>query len=391
MTDDRRFHLIACALCLSSVSALACGEEPTEQPESLRLVLADAAIANDDAGATDDAGSAPSGASDALYVGELTGDSIKRFDATTGASLGAYVASGAGGLAGPRGLLSDGTGRLLVASQSSAVGTPGAVLAYDAATGAFTAPAIPTTDPHAPYNPQAIVSRGGRLIVADLGEPSYVLDGGLAPNPTPARISVYDSQGAWERDLPIPDFDETCEGTVCTQWAPRAIVFGPDGAIYASLMHYKTNTDTTTLPGRVIRITDRGVVSTFVDANVCGCGIARPQGLVFGPDDRLYVTSYRLTAADSDKILIFDGASGVFLDQIELSAAGATARSYATGLVFGPEGRLFVSTTGTNILSSTIRAYDIGSKQFEPFVPAGAVFNPSFLIFGRSNPATLSY
>src|SRR4029077_15196338 len=69
-----------------------------------------------------------------LYVGSLNSNEILRYDAATGAFLGAFVTAGSGGLNGPTvdGLIFRPDGRFYVASRNS-----DNVLRYDAATGAY--------------------------------------------------------------------------------------------------------------------------------------------------------------------------------------------------------------------------------------------------------------
>jgi hypothetical protein len=121
----------------------------------------------------------------------------------------------------------------------------------------------------------------------------------------------------------------------------------------------------------------------------------RPEGLVFGPDGNLYITSFRSDSNDTDKILIFDGKTGDLLDQIVLSEVGQP-RAFAQALLFGPSGRLFVPITGGD--SSTVgsvRRYNVKNKAFNLFIPpasaGGQLQEPWFLTFGDTNPGTLAY
>jgi hypothetical protein len=98
-------------------------------------------------------------APDSLYVGDNatnghSGDnSVQRFDALTGASLGTFVA-GSDSLKGVRGIIFDGNGHMLVANQNVGRGKPGEIMRYDAQTGAFQGELVPFQDPHAPFAPR---------------------------------------------------------------------------------------------------------------------------------------------------------------------------------------------------------------------------------------------
>ncbi len=98
----------------------------------------------------------------------------------------------------------------------------------------------------------------------------------------------------------------------------------------------------------------------------------RPSGLVFGPDGRLYVTSFRANASDNDKILIYSGPT--LVDQIDLDTVGG-ARTYAQALLFGPNGKLFVPITNTG----EVRLYDVTTKTYDSFVLAGRAGTPLVL------------
>ncbi|MFZ1684732.1 MAG: thrombospondin type 3 repeat-containing protein, partial [Candidatus Zixiibacteriota bacterium] len=67
-----------------------------------------------------------------LYVNSTGNNAVYKFNPTTGALIGIFVASGAGGLNGPRGMVFISNGNLLVCSYST-----GQVLEYNGTTGAF--------------------------------------------------------------------------------------------------------------------------------------------------------------------------------------------------------------------------------------------------------------
>src|SRR5713101_7931762 len=76
-------------------------------------------------------------------------------------------------------------------------------------------------------------------------------------------------------------------------------------------------------------------------------GLARSQGLAFGPDGNLYVSSQ-----ESQSVLRFDGKTGAVLGAFVPAGSGGLA--LPMGLVFGPDGSLYVCSFGT----SSILRYD---------------------------------
>jgi hypothetical protein len=92
---------------------------------------------------------------DVLYIGDDGDNTIKRFDPHTGA-LDVSQGPGISGLAGPRGLVVDG-GLLLVVNQNVNLDISGEVLRYSAATLQFQDRLIPSTDNHAPFDPDGLV------------------------------------------------------------------------------------------------------------------------------------------------------------------------------------------------------------------------------------------
>src|SRR6185437_16284265 len=80
---------------------------------------------------------------DSLYVGDGADSTVKQFDAQTpNKYLGLLVKPKEGGLLGPRCLLVQ-SGRLIVSNQNVGLASPGDILRYDLATGAFTGALVP--------------------------------------------------------------------------------------------------------------------------------------------------------------------------------------------------------------------------------------------------------
>ncbi|MBX3222990.1 MAG: hypothetical protein KF795_20935 [Labilithrix sp.] len=332
---------------------------------------------------------------DSLYVGTQD-DTVKRFNAKTGAFESVFVTPGSGGLLGPRGLVFGRNENLLVVNQNVDTLINGEILKYERKTGAFLGAVVSKSDRDAAFSPRGMVLKDRRLYVASMGDPDYVLEGNPAPNPRPARVAVFkEGGGEWLGDIAYGDFDMKCVGAVCTQWSPRALVFGPDGALYVTLMKFASNENPNLAPGRILKISEYGTSKIFVDGDDCGgCGLARPEGLAFGPNGKLYVTSFRKDPlTDNDKILVFNGKTGAYEDKIDLDVAGAP-RAFSQAILFGPRGKLFVSILGNGPDTGSVRRYDVRSKTYDVFVPAapvGPLVGAWYMTFGKTDPATLAY
>src|SRR5262245_3353175 len=113
-------------------------------------------------------------------------------------------------------------------------------------------------------------------------------------------------------------------------FAPRGIVAGPGGVIHVADMGNFDNAH----PGRVARYDLSG--NFLGNLNTTGFGASfNPRGLVFGPDGYLYVSSVgNLAAGDrnSGYVLRFDPATGTFVNVVASHAQGLHRPE---GIVFG--------------------------------------------------------
>ncbi|MCO6060107.1 hypothetical protein NG726_26030 [Pseudomonas sp. MOB-449] len=320
---------------------------------------------------------------DVLYIGDAADNTVKRFDAETGAFLDgdldptnnpdAFVRSRSGGLVGPRGLFVDGE-HLVVSNQNVNLKSAGSILRYNRDTGVFLGAWVPSSNKNAPFAPLGII-RGAdpdkRLYVA-----SIVSSNGLRSR---GEVLNYSQTGIFLGSFKTPGFPES-------EFHPRGIVFGPDGLLYVSVRSLKPDG----LGGHVLRFTADGRFLGVFITDQGGVGrLNRPEGVVFGPDGRLYITSFRANAGDTDSIRIYDQV-GAFVDKINLYEVGQD-RAFAQALLFGPQGRLFVPITNTG----EVRSYDVTSKLYAVFVhPAsngGPLREPWYLTFGATAPTNLSY
>jgi DNA-binding beta-propeller fold protein YncE len=313
---------------------------------------------------------------DYLYIGDGSDDTVKTFDAETGQYLGIFVTQESGNLHGPRGLIFDHHHNLLVTNQNVDQPQNGDVLKYKKQTGQFLGELVSSNQLGAPFAPRGIVlSKHNVLFVADIFDPTT----------GQGEVRMYDgSTGMFLGNLDHSGFNGP--------FHPRGLVFGPDGLLYVSVLDINDP-----LKGWVLRFnTKKGKLrDVFIESNSVN-DLHRPEGLVFNPDGDLYVTSFRGNENDTDKILIFDGETGKFLDKIDLDVVGQP-RAFAQALLFGPDGKLFVPITGDGPDTGSVRRYNVHHhhKTFDVFVPpaslGGPLGMPWYLTFGNTNPATLAY
>lgn len=319
---------------------------------------------------------------DLLYIGDGSDNTVKTFDPVTGQYLGAFVVPGSGGLNGPRGLLFTHEENLLVANQNVRKNN-GNVLKYSGQSGRFLNELVSSKEKdNAPFAPRGIIlSDDNVLFVADF------MDHGNKPG----KLRTYDgTTGVFLGSLDHPGFNEQA-------FYPRGVVIGPDGLLYVSVFDISDQNS-----GWVLRFDPNtgAYLGVFIESNSTN-NLHRPEGLVFNPDgSKLYITSFRDIRPgvnDTDKILVFDGETGAYLDEdkIDLYTVGEP-RAFAQAILFGPSGKLFVPITGGDVATTgSVRSYNVESMLFDELVsPAsagGPLGEPWYLTFGNTNPATLTY
>jgi hypothetical protein len=332
---------------------------------------------------------------DSLYVGDTGDNTVKRFDALTGQFQGVYIypnTSGtSGSLQGPRGLIFDQSGKLDLVNQNQNPPLPapqttlsGSVLQFKGkTTGTFLKAIIPATDtssqnpnPNAPFAPRGIILWQDKvLFVAEF----------LGVGDTEGRLLAYTKNGKVLEAL-RPDASLLPAG----QFHPRGLVVGPNGLLYMSNFPDPLNSP---LGGQVLRFDPETEKSANVFINdVGGVGqLSRPEGLVFGPDGRLYIKSFRANSTDVDTIRIYN-PNGVFAEKIDLYKITPTpTRAFAQALLFGPGGFLFVPISGDGPDTGAVRRYNVTAKTFDIFVQPGRLDAPWYLTFGNTDPGTLAY
>jgi len=302
---------------------------------------------------------------DVLYIGDGSDDTIKSFDAISGAYLGATDGPSVSGLAGPRGIILSG-GELLVVNQNVNLGISGEVLRFNASTGGFLGALIPSTGPNAPFAPDGIVLGPG---YSDI----FVANVLRKPNVAPGRVNQYALDGTFLAELKVKN----------NEHHPRGAVFGPDGLLYVTTRDF-----TKGIGGTVLRYSADGKAEVVIDDKGGPGRLNRPDGLVFGPDGRLYITSFRADPTDTDSIRIYE-ASGEFVSKIDLYDVATQPRAYAQSLLFGPEGKLYVPINNTG----EVRKYNTPTTgNYSVLVPSGGnLTNPWYMTFGHTNPSTLAY
>jgi hypothetical protein len=110
---------------------------------------------------------------DSLYIGDGSdSNTVKHFDSQTGQFLGVFVTSTSSGtqpgqpITGPRGIIFNNQGNLVLANQNVNQPQTGTILSYNGTTGAFLGALVPFTDPNSPFSPRGIVLAGNLFVAS---------------------------------------------------------------------------------------------------------------------------------------------------------------------------------------------------------------------------------
>ncbi|WP_437913706.1 hypothetical protein WME73_45910 [Sorangium sp. So ce302] len=377
-------RLFPIVIAVAAGAMASCAQEGVEEP-----------VTGEAQSAARDRGPLP----DCLYVGDDEGaaDQIEMFDPYSGTYEGSFIRPGEVVPNFIRGMVfnrQNGANPNLYVVDQDATGVEGIngeIFRYRKHNGKLRDVFIPSTDPNGAFAPRGTIIYKGILFVADVGDNE--------PDFHPGGIRMYDAKtGDFRGVLDGAAFPSDPNTDPAQVLGPRGLVIGPDGLLYASVFSY-----TEPNLGRIVRFDpDTGAFLGIVADSAMFPNLRRPEGLAFGPDGKLYVTSFRdntNVATTIDQILVFDvlgRTQAVLVDSIALWQIGQP-RAFAQALLFGPGG-LYVPITGGDPDDPTtrgqLRVYNLGTEPetYTLLAEAGGPLQaPWYLTFCGTNPATLAY
>jgi glucose/arabinose dehydrogenase len=173
------------------------------------------------------------------------------------------------------------------------------------------------------------------------------------------------------------------------------LTLNPSAARAADLFVSST---TTNVPGgpisQILRFdgTTGMPVGTGVFVPPSSAGLSLPSGLAFGPNGNLFVAS-----SGSNQILQYDGMTGAPVGNGVFVPAGSAGLSGPSGIVFGPNGNLFVSSGNRVLEFNGTTGAPVGNGVFVSAGSAGLgnaiglAFDPNGNLFVSDGNRVLEY
>ena len=253
-----------------------------------------------------------------VYVTSGANDEVIRYNGQTGALVEVFAATGLGGVSTPVGITFGRDRNLLVASSAN-----DRVVTLSGANGASLGG----------FSPDPLIGPVGMR---------FGLDGNLyVTSRTGDKVLRYDPAGKFLGNFTPEPLK-----------APAGAVIGPDGNLYVA----------SSTRNEVLHYTAAGAfLGVFVPTG--SGGLATPSAIAFGPDGNLYVAS-----TGTNSVLRYNGTTGTFFDVFV--KPGASGPTDPEGLLFSG-GNLFVGSKGSN----QILRYNAVTGAPNPIAPnTGAIF-----------------
>ncbi len=270
-----------------------------------------------------------------LLVSAWHGNTIARYDATTGEPLGSFDPDGQAELSRAHSVRLGPDGLVYVASFSG-----DKVTRFDPVTGEFVDDFVPAGTAGLSSAADALHGPDGDLFVASFD------------NDTVLRFDG--DSGAY-----LGEFVAAGSGGL---EQPELMTFGPNGNLFVS-SRYAGILEFDGMTGDFVRVFVVPVPGVFDDLHV----------ILFGPDGRAYVSSF-----ENDEVRRFDATTGDFVDVFVAAGSGGLDRAHA--MAFGIDGDFYVTSFATD----QVLRYDGVSGAFrDVFVDAGpeGPNGPSHLLF----------
>lgn len=263
-----------------------------------------------------------------LLVASMATDGVLRFEADSGLFIDQLVATGAGGLSAPRGMLIGPDGKLYVSSSAN-----DQVLRYDGQTGAFIDVFISAGSGGLDWPHALLFDPNGDLLVSSRNTQSVLRFSGQ----TGTFLGEFITAGSGGLSL------------------PHGLAYGAEGNLYVVS---RGNS-------QVLRYD--GVTGAFLNVFTSGGGLRNPIELEFGPDGHLYVTG-----RENNAVLRFDAITGAYID----TYASGGGLSKPTGMAFHSAGNLLISSLDTDQVLNYAATTGVS---LGVFASGSGLDNPGFL------------